>query len=621
MLTEWQARRLAELAELRHRDGVRRWRGREAWRRLTRAGDRGDDAAIEVVWELWLRDLDDESWTCLDRWWPSALFERVLAALAHPRTSAETRAAIGEFCARHGVTPEDPVNRAVFFVLTGQPDRHRALDPDSTLLTTGYRGMAEPARAVLRQAMVGTGDLGLVRAIAADRDSVPGDAEFDYLTRQFADAGEWPALWRLVLGASLPHAVAAMPRFDRWRPHDSAERHVFTQLTAVRPDTMASALAELKRACAARVTMPEPVHAVSFAPDRPELAVATKRGLHVFAVPSGRPIAHLSTGSAPQQVVPLGDRIVVIEVGDHGVCREFQLTEYSGGHRTVLREYASTDIYGTDLVGYGDRFVARLDLELLTGGGTSRTVTPHWFEWLPSQQAPRVLAAEPVSGRIAVNASSDVGAVDLLLILDEDLRVIARGDEDEEYTRAAVFTTPDRVITTDGRGRVRLWQRAGDRLCVERTVSASWTQKRQTLCAFPARGHVVLCQNGGLTWLDADTLAAVEPPRDLPDEPNLWLWNTTDGHTLAFRHHRGIALHDLLLADAADLVDRPVAGMGPGDLATVTAAVRRDVPPATAALLALLRTRIEHRFATDISLGTTAAVRAAGDDIALGGAG
>jgi hypothetical protein len=614
VLTEWQARRLAELAELRHRDGVRRWRGREAWRRLTRAGDRGDDAATEVVWKLWLRDLDDETWAYLDRWWPSALFARVLATVAHPRTAAETRVAIGEFCARHGVAPEDPVDRALFFVLTGQADRHRALDPDSALLTTGYRGMDEPARAVLRQAMVGTGDLGLVRAIAADRDSVPGDAEFDYLTRQFADAGEWPALWRLVLDASLPHAVAAMPRLDRWRPHDSADRHIFEQLAAVRPDTMAAAVDVLKQAHLARVTMPDSVRAVSFAPDRPELAAATETGLHVFAVPSGRRIAHIPTGSAPKRMVHLGERIVVVEVGTHGKA---QLTEYSDGRRTVLWVNQRNDRYYTSVVGLGDRFVAAIGWDLLTGGGASRTVTRHRPNRSLAWPLPFVWAAEPVSGRIVVNEAG----TRYLSILDEDLRVIARSRKDEWGLHAIVFTTPDRLITTDSRGWVRLWQRAGDRLCVERTVSMSRRQTYRAPCAFPARGHVVHSQDGRLTWLDADTLATVEPPRGLPDEPNPQLWSPTDGHTLAFDRGREIGLHDLLLADAADLVDRPVSGMGRGDLATVTAAERRDVPQEAAVLLALLRMCLEHRFGGDIALGTTTALRATEDDIALGGAG
>jgi hypothetical protein len=190
---------------------------------LTAAADRGDPDAVEALWRVWLREPDDELWEALARWrGPGPLAEAVFAAAADPVKDAAVRAALGAFCARHGLAPGDITDRAVFFVLTGQAGQHRAADPDGSLLTAAYRAAGPGTRAGLREAIAASGDLDLVRVVTADRPGrfaeVTGD-ERQYLIRQLADRGEWDRLWRLVPDVPLAEAVRAVRRFGAgWRP-------------------------------------------------------------------------------------------------------------------------------------------------------------------------------------------------------------------------------------------------------------------------------------------------------------------------------------------------------------------------------------------------------------------
>src|SRR5688572_15648311 len=139
--------RLARLAYGYRPDGTRGWRARRAWRALTGAAERGDEAAIEVVWLGWLRDPAEELWEFVSRWRTPA---DVLATAVDPGRSAESRAAIEMFCLRRDLVPDNDVDRALFFVLTGHHERYEALDPDGALLAAAYRGASDATREALR---------------------------------------------------------------------------------------------------------------------------------------------------------------------------------------------------------------------------------------------------------------------------------------------------------------------------------------------------------------------------------------------------------------------------------------------------------------------------------------
>src|SRR5262249_44283101 len=119
---------------------------------------------------------------------PGDLAEAVFAAAVDPARDAGSRAALGAFCARHGMSPDDDVRQVLFYALTGQHERLRAADSGGTLLAVAYLAAAPPTRAALRAAL-------------AD------------LACQLAARGDWERLWRLVRDLPLAEAVAAMPHF------------------------------------------------------------------------------------------------------------------------------------------------------------------------------------------------------------------------------------------------------------------------------------------------------------------------------------------------------------------------------------------------------------------------
>ncbi len=199
---ERAARRAATLARQAGRRDAgkpRGIRGRLAWRRLGRSGDRGDEHAIEAAWQEWLRRPDEEFWALLSRWREAEpLAEAVFTAAADPDRAMVHRAAIGEFCTRHGMVPGDPVRQAGFYALTAQSQQQHALDPDGTLLATAYRGADQRARAALREAVAGDVDLDVVRVVSGGSGSeleALTKTERDYLRDRLAKRREWARLW------------------------------------------------------------------------------------------------------------------------------------------------------------------------------------------------------------------------------------------------------------------------------------------------------------------------------------------------------------------------------------------------------------------------------------------
>jgi hypothetical protein len=269
VLSESRAARLAFLAErtVAHHPGneVRRpgWRARRAWQILRNAADAGDQKAIEAVWRAWLRYRDEERWELLSRWRiPQDLAEAVLAAAVEPYRNAAARAALGEFCARHDLVPDDPVRRVLFFTMTGQHAQHRAADPDGSLLATAYQAADRPARGALRKALAGAGDLDVVRVIAGAGSRVADmrAEERDYLVGQLAGRRDWPGLWRLARDLPVVEAVAALWLIDeRWRPDRQHDRDLFGLLSGIGGDVVRAAGGALTAGGAIRIEVPSRV--------------------------------------------------------------------------------------------------------------------------------------------------------------------------------------------------------------------------------------------------------------------------------------------------------------------------------------------------------------------------
>ncbi|MGH3391497.1 MAG: hypothetical protein ACRDOO_21725, partial [Actinomadura sp.] len=376
MLTWQQAARLMWRADRRRHDGTRSVFARFALNTLILAGDRGDRAAVDEVWTIWLNEPDEELWELLAGWrrparddgrGPSlvalnegsvddAAFRTALVDAAvrtdHPIgeiarrrilagdedvvdavcAAATTRPALVPLCVEHGLAPAEPVERTVFFLLTGQAEQYRAADPDGSLLALGYESATADVRRRLRTAIVDAGDLDVAQVLAGtgqrDRRTRPTAEEARYLTAQLAHRRAWDELWRLVQHLPLLEAVTAARLFDGWRPPDDHGRALFDQLTGADPEPFAEAHRALTTLRATRIEVPGEVHDGSFSPDGRRLAVVTlpqslsrQGAISVFDLAGGGLVeryAMTATSPAPRRpdghFVPLGDVLIATEL-------------------------------------------------------------------------------------------------------------------------------------------------------------------------------------------------------------------------------------------------------------------------------------------------------------------
>jgi hypothetical protein len=462
MLSFRRAARLERRAAMRRKDGRRGVLARRAWNRLVRAGDGGDQNAVREVWRAWLADLDEERWELLARWRePAGLAAWVFDEAVSPRRDASERAAIGAFCARHGLAPRDSVRMALFYVLTGQADQHRAADPDGSLLATAYQGAHSVTRAALRQALAGAGDLDLVHVLASagapDDAGAPGRAsqltseEASYLCGQLAGRANWPQLWRLALSLPLAETVAAMRLFDTaWRPADDRGKHLFCLLAAADPGE----IAWFRNVASGILPIPFPRHYVNGGtvmehhelPGCPHACVFSYLAdAVVTATPSGQFTRH--------------------QVGGPGAG---QATSWSGGE----------DVFGLQVLreDSGGLFVAlgRDHLIFCAGDGRVTGRWPHGGRLSPVRSrrdwsGPSLLAAHRPSGRLAI-----AGVCGLSVIDTRDpgsARRIASVDDDTgRIVSDLLFCGPDYLVTTEepewstpGSPTVKAWRLADSR--------------------------------------------------------------------------------------------------------------------------------------------------------------
>lgn len=539
-------------------------------------------------WQAWLRHPTDEGWARVSRWHTPA---DVFAAATDPARDATARAALGAFCARHGMAPENAAERAVFFVLTGDAERYAALDPDGTLLAAGYRGAGEPTREALRHTMVGLGELDLVRVVAGP-DRPLSAAEGDYLARRLAASGEWARLWRLLPALPLADAARAVRLFDDWRPPDDAGRAWFERLARANPDVLAA----LDRVA---VTPVDVIGATvfSFAPDGTELAVARRSGTTVFAVPGGDPIA--THDGNPGNVVALGGGAII----HHGNASDDWVIARRAPERqdeVLLPDRSGLTIGSThdgfyvvtrrDGVRFGDR-----------DGSWSRVVRR-------AEPPLDVLAVDPARGRLAL---IEPGA---LVVVDTDLTPLAAGKITEYEILRGAFLTPDRLITRgSGANALVSWQVDGTDL-----VRTAATRLLVDHFPAPVPGHgdrMVVPHRGGPIWVHAETLAETDPPPGFPPLDGEYLVFSPDGLTAVVAAPDRVELHDLAEHRLAELARRSLAELVRDDRDTVAALTGRV---RDSAVLDLVRTGLEYRFGADIALGLDDPPLAGSTDIALG---
>lgn len=643
-------------------------RARRALRRLLAAGERREQTAINELWDLWLDTPDKRVWAALARWrrprslgrlsdvalgLPATTADVITAARRHDHPIAATaRAAIlagnpalvdaaceaamadknlAAFCSGHGLAPSDPRRAAVYFLLTGQHDQYLGADPDHSLLVLVYQGAGAEERSRIRAKAAGHPDLVRVLADTVRRGRMVrlSDREAEYLVDAFAERRDWPGLWELARDLPVLDAAAAVRRIDGWRPGGPGAA-VFDALAAAAPADLATSHGAVTKL----VTVPISggVSGGSFSPDGSKLAVATSGSVFVFALTPGTAPGYENGWSTPHysELLALHDDVLIMSSWEQ-VVDGFSAVGYtqrgdSRPHVPGLAKFHRAGRFGRTADGFAaltqdkDR---RPLLHLVTGSGhdfLSYHQQIHDVQTelgIPEKYAHRswTLATEPGTDRIAIAGDG----LYLARTTGGTLHRLAATKYVGGVNPWVTFTGPGRLLGVGDDKVLRAWRLDGDELVVAAKRKLTGT----VAAALPAAGVAAVIHWPGnntrrVRYLDLETLADIPTPRmfDGLGDPTA-VFSSPDGTHLAVGYFRLLAVTDVAMAA---LADRPLAATTPADLHTVRARLAHpSTDPAARPFLALLRTCLEHRFGTDVALGSGAPSTARPDDIALGG--
>jgi hypothetical protein len=637
---------------------------------LVSAADRGDSAAIDAVWQSWLHRPDDERWELLVRWRTAQeATDGLLAAATDPGRPAAARALLGAFCVRHDIAPADPVARAVFFLLTGQPSQYRAADPDGSLLTLGYAGATSAHRTALAAAMAGTGGPDLVRVVLRGdpRDRLAGltSAEGRHLAEQLARRRDWTELWQLTRELRVLDAVRAMPLFEAgWRPDADRDRVLFAALSRADPARLDRADTVLRDRTApgvpgldgTRMTrigirgLPRvALHAGALSAGGKRLAMVSHEGgnpmkasvLTALAVPelvpgsTRREVHHIDC--KPSHILPAfdGDILYLSHLtADPG--SPAALTWYANGQQRGFAALGS-DLPRTHIVGLAPRVAPGGGLLILCRDRLLTWDRDHavransvWVSDLPGGvqpvslfgMLPHCLATGP-GGRAAIAVPGMLRVFD---VGDPDQTSLVATQRLESGTAAeASFCAEDQIVTIvhakytgNEKHDLRLWRLDGDRL---ELMAARHMPFSTTPVVIPGHDLLAIWHGSQVCYYDRRTLADADPPPGFANRGVRGLWNSPDLRACALASTDHVQVYDGVPADDT-FPDRSPAGWVPADL-PIAAAAAAAMPPGSVLrpLFDVLLACLEYRFGADIEVGTTAVPPSAPDDIALSSGG
>ncbi|MBE1530562.1 hypothetical protein [Actinomadura algeriensis] len=523
-------------------------------------------------------------------------------------------------CAQYGFAPRDPVTRAAFYLLTGQPHQWRALDPAGSLLSLAYLSGSDGDRERLRKVMLTAGELDLVRVIVGEdrraRIAAMPDGEIGYLAEQLAQRREWDDLWALVKDVPIATGAALFGLFAGWAPRGEDERRLFTLFrdadraavaSGLRPGTAAFWTAVRR----ARLRFRHSVDDVSFAPDGPFLAVAGRAGVAgVFDLRTARLVDRYDWFDSPVgSVLHVGNGVVIAgERGLHGAgpCR---VVRCANGTEQVLRTGVGS-VTSLALTGSGTFAGGTRDGELLLGEVAGPVLAVPVKEFgLGLRQWPRRIVAHRASGRLALLGRS----VHLL----DPATGHAVGAHAGRPVQSVGFVDADTVVCADARGWTILLRVAdGHRVPVRNAQIRGCAG----LGVMPGSGQIVVTDRlGDLHFLDGATLKTVDVHRSRAAGRPTGLTVSPAGEFLAAGYGDGrIDLFDLRLREVPALVPRPVADLVPRDLGVVGAALAHPgVTGPDRAVLELLDASLAHRFRFDVELGEAVELTAGEHDISL----
>jgi hypothetical protein len=613
--------RFAERAQWRRARGIRGWRARRASRLLVKMAGRGHESAVaEAVWQAWLRKPDDERWELLGQWRShEALTARVISAATDSFRAEAGRAVLGEFCAKHALVPADPVKQALFLVMTGQQEQHRAADPDGSVLAAAYQAADMYTKAALRKALARSGDLHIVRIVVGQGQGRQltelTSSDRGSLISQLTARRDWDGLWQLAQDLPLIDAVTAVRHIDgRWRPERQRDRDLFGLLTGVDPDTIALACAAT--ASPVHIKVPGRVRAGALAPDGRRLAVATSPSersapdtISVYALPGGALVTRHPTGilgSAVGGLLYSGTTLVATSAS-LSAAGPF-LACFADGEDAEPRVHTVSPIIGAAACRRGFVTVSRdggIRFHHSDGSAFASHAQPVPHD---SLEGP-IIAVEPDGGQLAAVINHR------LVVMDasnpRSVRQLAQVGGPDFY-RYLCFPEPARVIAAiwGSPWRLSRWDFGG---------AGGWQEPRTATADVPtavcpvviaARDEICVLddwrKDGSrkASYLDAKTLCAVAGRRELTGRYGTLLLSSPDNtwHALG-----GNWFVDVVTSESMALQgigDRPQAAWRPADLiAARQAASIAGGNPDTRPWYDLLLACLEHRFGSDVRLG------------------
>ncbi|MCP2341048.1 hypothetical protein [Actinomadura rupiterrae] len=627
---------------------------------------------LDQLWDEWLRSPGDELFRTLRRWGRPAesgddapltlvalgtapdlpltpgyrtAVVRALARLEHPLSdiaekrilalrdqelfdevceAALTDEGLAFLCKRHRLAPKDPVKRAAFFLLTGQREQYRAIDPDGSLLSLAYASAVPELRLPLQRAMRSEGQLDLVNVVvgADRRGRLPRLAkeEIRHLAEQLAERAEWTALWTLVQDVSVVTGVELIRLFGQWRPDGKDGRRLFEAYLRREPERLASAAKAMRengwpravRLATVRFGSTR-INDMSFAPDGPLLAVAgSGRAAGVIDLAqAGLVERYTGFASSVGSVLHVGGGRVIAAERTNGPDRPCRIVECADGGRSVLAQVngSVTSLALTDEA--GSFAAATRSGHLLTGrpGADEIVRRPVTAFGLDEGDWARAIAAHRPSGRLAVLGRS--------LVLADPAEGWTARQKARRVAACAAFASADELVCADQFGLVTRLRRDGGRLVKEAELNVNGMGG---VCTVPGTGELVaVAQFGHLHFADAESMRERETVRSEVLRTATTVTVAPSGQFLAVGNALGEAvLYDLRVGWLPRLAEEPLAAVEPGHLGAIAAAdgVRRKSAQVKD-LLKLMRIAMEHRFRFDNELGDAVPLTARDFDISL----
>lgn len=539
-------------------------------------------------------------------------------------------------CKEMRLAPSDLVRRAKFYLITNQPSEYKHVDADGTLLRLIYDAATDEERGQLQQAMLAMRDVSLVRAVVgAERRSRAlslSESELAFLTAQLRNREAWEDLWQLALEMPLVTCVQVVSQIpgDKWSPAGAENRELFFSLRQVTSQRVIAGRTSLLESLplavkVARIRFHGRVNDVSFAPDRPSLAVGGSAKVAAtvdlgagklsevygsFDCSVGR-VLHLPGG-----VLIAGERTSV----SGRTCRVVECRE--GRSQTVVSAEGSI----TGLAQYMDvgYIASARDASLhlvnsLTGHVTRRTLNDMRRE---SLDWPRSIAPSPDGESIALVGRS-------VFITDSGFTTVRARKDWGGFADRVLYTNAGFLIMTR-LGTQAVWMHKENARILEKHTLAlpgvaglSYAAQSSQVVFVNDQGTLLFAgendarvlgvvQNDGLDHVTKATSVTVSPSGEFAAVGYAPREYSQSIDAVGF-----VEIFDLRIGEITSLVERPLASTKPAHLGMLKSADALDLPVDARVVVDLLQRSLEHRFRYDISIADVAALTSGEYDIYL----